>query len=138
MKPEIDKVRTTIAEVRRLHPELRMPATWTTVRRVFQREGIMLIRQRGLKSRAQAFFELGVAVISIDSGETNARELARLAAHEYGHVRMHFDANGPSIPMPARRGSRAELEADLFADLLLRGAHAASLSELAAVAGRTL
>lgn len=127
----VRRIVAVVDSLRDIHAELTAPVKWTALRRVLDRENI-LIHRTAMQRRADVFCSLGVSVISISS-DVPQRSWVKLAAHEYGHIKLHLadEAAGDVIVrnlQPCRKGDAREYEAELFARLLLLGP-GASLDE---------
>lgn len=110
-----------IADLRSVHPELQDPLTWTAMSAILAREGIVLITIPLLHD-AQVISCDGISVIAINSNAPVARH-TYYAAHEYGHIKLHFQEHGEVVyhstacwPEDPR-----EDDAEYFATTLLMG-----------------
>jgi hypothetical protein len=110
-----------VEAVREAHPELARPLTITSLRRVLEREEIDVIR-RPIPAYAYVEGGLGSYVIVLKAG-LNPRHERRVLAHEYAHIKLHYESSGEVQfqRTPCRRGDPRELEAELFMRLLLLG-----------------
>ncbi|MGN6111259.1 MAG: ImmA/IrrE family metallo-endopeptidase [Kofleriaceae bacterium] len=122
---------------RQAHPELEKPLTPKALWRVLAREGVDVVRRR-IRQRARVSSYGGAAVIFLHE-DLSPREAWKYAAHEWGHVLLHFPEHGEHERQlsPCRRGDPREDEAALFARLLLLGAEATiDHPDVAPLAGR--
>jgi hypothetical protein len=107
-------VTALVADKRREHPELAERPTFEVFKAIAEREGIILtFCKLGRKGMAvELLGELGIVLDDSLAGE----ELLHVAVHELGHVHMHLHT--PAMKDLSLR-ARAELEANLYARLLL-------------------
>lgn len=110
-----------VEDARQRHPELQAPLRWRSLVQIFDRERIIL-RRLPIASNADVLGFDGIFVVTINS-EAIHRNHTRYAAHEYGHIHLHFDDVGEVAKnlSPCQRGDPREIEAELFATMLLIG-----------------
>lgn len=77
-----------IAQLRMRYPELNAPLTWSTLSAILAREGVGVIRVP-LIHDAQVISCDGVSIIALNS-HGNQRRYTYYAAHEWGHIKLHF------------------------------------------------
>jgi hypothetical protein len=130
-------VLAAVEAVREAHPELRLPLNWNRLQRVLARERIQMLRLP-IEANAYVIGRAPVFTIVLNS-DRPSRYHTRYAAHEYGHVKLHFGVPGEIEKnlAPCQRGDPREWEAELFA-LLLRLGPAGSMEtpEVAAMAAK--
>lgn len=106
---------------REIHPELQRPLSITGIERVLKREEIDVVRRA---IRADAFVEggLGSYVIVARAG-LNPRKERRVLAHEYAHIRLHYQELNEVVYQHGHcdKSDAREIEAQLFARLLELG-----------------
>lgn len=138
MIPGRARVLNVVAAVeaaREAHPELEAPLTGHRLWRVLARESIAVLRAP-IRQAARASGFDGDFVITLQAG-LPARQAWKYAAHEYGHIKLHLAERGEHIRnlSPCRRGDPRELEANLFALLLVLGpAHTVEHPDAARIA----
>jgi hypothetical protein len=112
-----------LAELRARHVELQRPLTWHGIRRVFAREDIELVI-RPLHGRAQCISQGGISIVMLSSADTG-RQHTRWAAHEYAHLKLHFEEAGAGEIVrhvsPIQPDDPREREAYYLASCLLQG-----------------
>jgi hypothetical protein len=130
-------VLAAVEAARDVHAELRLPLNWNRLERVFAREHIQLLRLP-IESNAYVIGRPPIFTVILNSNRP-ARHHTRYAAHEYGHIRLHFGQRGEVEKnlAPCQRGDPREWEAELFA-LMLRLGPSATIEtpEVAAMADK--
>ena len=110
-----------IADLRLLHPELQQPLTWETMSLILRRERIALLKLP-LQHDAQVISCDGVSVIAINSN-ASVRRHTYFAAHEWGHIKLHFREPGEIVYHTSAcwPDDPREDQAEYFATTLLLG-----------------
>lgn len=116
----VDRVARIVEAKRSRHPELRGPVSYEDLRRVCEREGIVVLHGP-LPFSGAAISHRGRHAILLDRRHNPRRETYALA-HELGHIWMHAEEE-PVIyhmeePWP---DDPREDEAELVATMLLQG-----------------
>lgn len=116
-----DEIRAVISQKREHHPELASPLRWVTLRRILDREGVLLATVPLVRPAKLAAYE-GMWLLLLNS-RLPARRHTYYAAHELGHLWLHtdveeaweqcfhMDVNWPDDPR--------EDDAELFAQMVL-------------------
>lgn len=118
-----ENVLAIVDSLRERHPELGQPLNWNGLMRVFARERVTLLKMPligGAAADVVGFPPYFVVTINSSSGP---RRQTRDAAHEYGHIKLHPSEIGEIDRnlSPIRSDDPRELEAQLFAQLLMVG-----------------
>lgn len=116
-----EAIDAVVADLRRIHPELERPLTWTTMSLILKRENISLLTLP-LVHDAQVISCDGVSVIAINSNAPVARH-TYFAAHEWGHIKLHFREPGEIVYHTSAcwPDDPREDDAERFATMLLLG-----------------
>ncbi|MFI5228406.1 MAG: ImmA/IrrE family metallo-endopeptidase [Gemmatimonadales bacterium] len=117
-------VLAAVDAAREAHAELALPLNWNRLERVFARERIQILRLP-IESNAYVIGRAPVFTVILNSNRP-ARHHTRYAAHEYGHIALHFAQRGEVEKnlAPCQRGDPREWEAELFALMLRLGPEA--------------